>query len=183
MNTVDAAGTAPKIDLWKRKKYMIMTWETMGRYLEALKAQIDAAGIRPTAIVAISRGGMVLGAFLGNRYGIRDVQVLSIIRNASDEKRSDRGEPQLRWMAPDESLKGHCVILADDIAGDGGTLAFAHRLLEARQPDKLYTSVIVKNANTQHQPDFHAVEVDEWTIFPWEKPLQDSREQIEYLKG
>lgn len=181
MNRLDTSAK-PGIDIWKREKYMLMTWETMGAYLDSLKTQIDAAGIRPTAIVAISRGGMVLGAYLGNRYGIRDVQVLSIIRNTSDEKRSERGEPKLRWMAPDESLQGHCVILADDIAGDGGTLAFAQELLATRRPDSLYTAVIVKNANTRCLPDFHAVEVEEWTIFPWEKPLQDDREQSEFLK-
>lgn len=178
----DVAEVPPRIDLWKRKKFMIMSWETLGGYLDRLQSQIDAAGIRPTAIVAISRGGMVLGAFLGNRYGIRDVHILSIIRNSSDEKRSDRGEPRLRWMAPDDSLQGHTVILADDIAGDGGTLAFARHLVEARQPDRLQTAVIVKNANTRHQPDFFAIEVDEWTIFPWEQPLRDASEQTEYLQ-
>ncbi len=171
----------PEIDLWKREKYLILTWDAVGKCLDSLKSQIDTKGITPTEIVAISRGGMILGTYLGNRYGVRDVQILSIIRNSSDQKRSERGEPVLRWMMPEGSLKGQTVLLADDIAGDGGTLEFALDLLKQRGAERVFTVVVVKNANTRFEPDFHAVEVDEWTIFPWEPPLTELTEDAELI--
>ena len=174
-----AEGRRAAVNLWKREKFMVLSWEVLGRCLDDLKRQIDGEGVRPTAIVAISRGGLVLGTYLGNIFGIRDVRVLSILRNTSDEKRSDRGEPQLRWMAPDTSLEGHTVILADDIAGDGGTLQFACELLAQRRPERLFTAVIIKNENTLFSPDFYAVEVGEWTIFPWEQPLNRTNANVE----
>jgi hypoxanthine phosphoribosyltransferase len=167
--------------IWKREKFMILTWQVLGQCLEHLKRQIEEQNVRPSAIVAISRGGLVLGTYLGNAFGIRDLQIISIIRNTSDEKRSDRGAPQLRWMAPDASLQGHTVLLVDDITGDGGTLRFACQHLAERQPQRLLTAVIVKNENTRFLPDFHAVEVGEWTVFPWERPL-DGAERTELIR-
>lgn len=157
-------------DIWRREKFVVLTWETAGACLDRIKRQIDDSGFRPTTIIGISRGGLVLSAYLANAFALRDLQVLSIVRNTSEEKYSARREPVLQWMAPETSLEGKDVLLADDISGDGGTLTLALELVRRRGPASLRTAVIVKNENSRLQPDYHAIVVGDWLVFPWERP-------------
>lgn len=170
MSAAGEARSAGPPDLWRRERFLVLGWEALGRCLEVLAAQIEASGFRPTAIVAISRGGMVPAVFLANAFGLRDVQVISILRNVSNEKYSERGEPRLRWMAPDTPLDGERVLLVDDIAGDGGTLDLALGLLAGRNAAAVRTAVVVKNQGSRLEPDYRAITVDDWIVFPWEPP-------------
>lgn len=170
------------VQLWKREKFIILTWEVLGQCLDDIKRQMDERNFSPTAIVAISRGGLVLGTFLAYAFGLRDVQVMSIVRNTSDEKWSDRKEPRLQWMAPTTSLEGQTVVLTDDIVGDGGTLTFACDQLKKRRPESFCTAVIVKNENTRFAPDYYTVEVGEWTVFPWERSVDSKNARTEFIR-
>lgn len=169
--------TQPNKDIWKREKFVVLSWETAGACLDRIARQVDESGFRPTTIIGISRGGLVLATFLANAYGLRDLQVLSIVRNTSEEKYSARGAPVLQWMAPLTSLEGKDVILADDISGDGGTLRLALDLVRRRGPRSVRTAVIVKNENSQLAPDYHAIVVGDWLIFPWERPAPEGAAQ------
>lgn len=163
-----------EIELWKREKFLLLSWEALGQCMDRIKAKVESEGFVPTTIVGISRGGLVLAAYLANRYGLRDLQVMSIVRNTSEEKYSPRSAPVLKWMTPGESLEGKRVLVADDIAGDGGTLTFALDILRSRSPAEIRTAVVVKNENSRVQPDYHAIEVGDWIVFPWEPPADES---------
>lgn len=170
------------IQLWKREKFLILGWDALGECLNRIKQQIDRSGFVPTTIVGISRGGLVLASHLANAFGLRDLQVISIVRNTSEEKYSSRKEPKLQWMAPDSSLEGKHLLVADDIAGDGGTLTFALGLLEKRRPASVRTAVVVKNQNSRFIPDYQAIEVSDWIVFPWE-PRVNKEAQTEVIKS
>jgi uncharacterized protein len=161
-----------EIKLWRREKFLVLTWEALGNCLARIKADIDRSGFVPTTIIGIARGGLVLSSYLANQYGLRDMQAISIVRNSSETRYSDRKVPRLQWAAPDTSLEGKRVILADDIVGDGGTLRFALGLLKERGASEVRTAVIVKNENSPIEPDYRAIQVGDWIVFPWEPPLE-----------
>ena len=56
---------------------LILSWEELNGHVESLAQQIRAlpATERPDAILAISRGGLVPGAMLAYRLGIRDLLI------------------------------------------------------------------------------------------------------------
>ncbi len=111
--SIDTGEQPPSpVQLWKREKFMILTWEVLGQCLDDLKRQMDERNFRPTTIVAISRGGLVLGTYLANAYGVRDVQVISILRNTSNEKRSEPSSPlssmELSFWCPNRTSQLRC---------------------------------------------------------------------------
>src|SRR5262249_19053487 len=99
--------------------------------------------------------------------------------NTSEKRYSDRKEPRLQWMAPEDSLEGKSVLLVDDIAGDGGTMAFALELVRSRRPAALRAAVVVRNANSPYHPDYHAIVVNDWIVFPWEPKVEDGTARVE----
>ncbi|NJL83414.1 MAG: hypothetical protein HC890_11525 [Chloroflexaceae bacterium] len=159
--------------LWKKEKLFVLDWNGLGECLEKIRFQILESSFTPTTIVSISRGGLILGASLANLFNIRDFYVMSITRNLSNEKYSTRKQAEFRWIAPEPTnfVDKH-VLVADDIAGDGGTLALATAVLRSRGATSLGTAVIVKNQNSKFNPDFLAFTVDDWVVFPWEPPAE-----------
>ena len=92
------------------------------------------------------------------------------MRNLSDKKFHRGAHAQFSWIAPaPETFANKRVLVVDDIAGDGGTLSLAIEILRGREASQIRTAVIAKNVNSQFEPDFKALTVDDWLIFPWER--------------
>ena len=156
--------------LWKKKRLLHLGWDTLGECVDRLNAQIEMSVFRPTTIVGIARGGLGLASFLANYHSIRDFYVISIMRNLSDKKFHRGAHAQFSWIAPvPETFANKRVLVVDDIAGDGGTLSLAIEILRGREASQIRTAVIAKNVNSQFEPDFKALTVDDWLIFPWER--------------
>ncbi|MGQ4808060.1 hypothetical protein NKDENANG_01427 [Candidatus Entotheonellaceae bacterium PAL068K] len=157
-------------NLWTKKRLLHLGWATLGHCVERLNAQIEASAFRPTTIVGIARGGLGLALFLANYHHIQDFYVMAITRNLSDQKFHRGARAQFAWMAPQPAtFANKHVLIADDITGDGGTLSLAIEVLRDMEASHLRTAVIAKNVNTQLEPDFHALTVDDWLVFPWER--------------
>lgn len=154
--------------LWKREHLLSLSWQELGVCMESLREQILDSGFKPTCIVGICRGGLVLATCLSNVFDIRNFQVLGIARNLSNDRYSQRAPARFDWLSPERGLKGERVLIADDIAGDGGTLALACETLRGYEPEEIRTAVIVKNQGSKITPDYFAVSVDDWVVFPWE---------------
>ncbi len=154
--------------LWKRQNLLVLDWAELGRSMERITQSIVDSGYKPTCVVGICRGGLPLATHISNVLGIPRFHVLSITRNLSNERYSQRGPPRFGWMAPEGSFEGERVLLADDIVGDGGTLAAAVSHMRSLNPLDVRTAVVVKNQKAQYQPDHVALTVDDWVVFPWE---------------
>ena len=168
-------------NLWKRKHLLYMSWEKLGRYLDDLHNQVIESGYEPTCIIGIHRGGLVPATFFSNRLNLPNYKLLRILRNLSNTRYSQRATPKFGWIAPDSLIKGELVLLVDDIAGDGGTLVLALEKLYQLEPAAIKTAVLVKNVHAQTEPDYSAVCVDDWVVFPWENRQIEKGQVREYL--
>ncbi|MCP2342957.1 phosphoribosyltransferase [Actinomadura rupiterrae] len=141
-------------------------------------ASVTAAITRdgpPEAIVAIARGGLIPAVLLAHRLGCRDLRTLNITHTTTDAVHADKTRrPVLTGAVAVDGLAGRDVLLVDDIAGSGDTLAHARHLLDhAAGVRRLRTIVLVVNTanwTQRHQaPTYVGHRVEGWVIFPWEQ--------------
>jgi len=118
----------------------------------------------PEAIVAIARGGYTLAHAMAEGLHIRDLQSIRTELYDGDQKRDEL------------SLFGMCdfgvkrVLVVDDIADSGKTMAFIMEYLTKEFPDVSFASAtLFYKKSSLYEPDFWVNEADMWIEFFWEK--------------
>ena len=147
---------------------LVLTWEELNAHVEALALQIQAlpADQRPDAILAISRGGLVPGAMLAYRLGIRDL-LIAVAEHYDAAGR--RPEPTITRMPSDESLKGRSILIVDEVWESGRTL---QRVAEAAEAAGAAVRIAVlhykpSQSETTRTPDHYAETATGWVIYPY----------------
>ncbi|MEE1931518.1 phosphoribosyltransferase family protein [Streptomyces sp. TRM 70351] len=155
---------------------LYLTWNDIGAATQALAKQVTVGGV-PQAVVGIVRGGMIPAVWLAHCLKIRDVRTVEVTHTAEDGINAAKTPlPTVRNPASLGDLTGLDVLLVDDIAGSGATLAHTADLLRDLGPARLRTAVIAVNrANwaRKDEPeraiDYLASLHDTWLVFPWEE--------------
>ena len=147
---------------------LVLTWEELNAHVEALALQIQAlpADQRPDAILAISRGGLVPGAMLAYRLGIRDL-LIAVAEHYDAAGR--RPEPTITRMPSDESLKGRSILIVDEVWESGRTLALVAE--RARAAGAAVRTAVVHHKPGKSEvpgaPDLFAALADGWITYPY----------------
>ncbi|MCT9002859.1 phosphoribosyltransferase [Microbacterium memoriense] len=142
-----------------------LTWTGFGDATRELSRSIVASGFEPDVVVAIARGGLLPGGAIAYGLGVKSCGALNV------EFYTGVGTvleaPVL--LSPDldlASLAGKRVLLVDDVADSGRTLALAVDLLAARAADVRSVCLYTKPGSIA-RPDFVWRETDLWIDFPW----------------
>ena len=147
---------------------LVLTWEELNAHVEALALQIQAlpADQRPDAILAISRGGLVPGAMLAYRLGIRDL-LIAVAEHYDAAGR--RPGPTITRMPSDESLKGRSILIVDEVWESGRTLALVAERARAAGANVRTAVVHHKPGKSEvpSAPDFSAALADGWITYPY----------------
>ncbi|NBW31878.1 MAG: phosphoribosyltransferase [bacterium] len=147
---------------------LVLTWEELNEHVEALARQIGAlpADQHPDAILAISRGGLVPGAMLAYRLGIRDL-LIAVAEHYDAAGR--RPAPTIARMPSDESLKERSVLIVDEVWESGRTLALVAE--RARSSGAHVRTAVVHfkpdKSEVPGAPDFFAALADGWITYPY----------------
>lgn len=152
-----------------------LTWGAIGGATQTLAEQVTAGGM-PQVVVGIVRGGMIPAVWLAHRLGIRDVRTVEVTRTTGDGINAAKTVvPAVRNPASLGDLTGLDVLLIDDIAGSGATLARTADLLRDRAPARVRTAVLTVNranwtqeADPDRVIDYIVSLNDTWIVFPWE---------------
>ncbi|MFD8589878.1 phosphoribosyltransferase [Streptomyces sp. NPDC059637] len=163
---------APHAD---RPAPLYLTWNDIGAATQALAKQVTADGV-PQAVVGIVRGGMVPAVWLAHRLKIRDVRTIEVTRTTEEGINATKTPlPTVRNPASLGDLTDLDVLLVDDIAGSGATLAHTADLLRDLGPVRVRTAVLAVNranwareADPERAIDYLASLNDTWIVFPWE---------------
>ncbi|WP_152183649.1 phosphoribosyltransferase [Sulfurimonas indica] len=116
------------------------------------------------AIVTIARGGYTLSHAMAEGLDIRDVQS---IRTELYDKECKRETLSLFGSC---DFKVKKVLVVDDIADSGETLAYIMEYLQKNFSDVTFKSVTLFYKKTSiYEPDFWVNEANAWIEFFWEK--------------
>ncbi|MFG3429500.1 phosphoribosyltransferase [Streptomyces californicus] len=153
-----------------------LTWDDIGVATRDLAEEVSAGGI-PHTVVGIVRGGLIPAVWLAHRLGVRDVRTIEVTRTTGDGIHAAKTPlPSVRHPGSLGDLTGLDVLLVDDIAGSGATLAHTAGLVRNLGPARVRTAVLcVNRANWEQQADpGQAIDHigslnDMWIVFPWEE--------------
>ena len=142
-----------------------LSWEEFGEASRELARAILRDGFAPEVVVAIARGGLLPGGAIAYALGAKNCGALNVEFYTGVGTVLDA--PEVLPPALDISyLEGRRVLLVDDVADSGRTLALAVGLLRDRGADVRSVTVYTKPGSIA-TPDYSWRETDLWIDFPW----------------
>jgi xanthine phosphoribosyltransferase len=151
----------------KWQKRFPVSWDQFHRDSRALAWRLSSSGPF-SAVVAVTRGGLVPAAIVARELGIRVIETISIasydydkqsdvrvLKTVSDELRNQDG--------------GRGVLVIDDLVDTGNTAREVRRIL----PNAHFAAVYAKPAGRPLVETFVTeVSQDTWIFLPWDMELQ-----------
>lgn len=148
----------------------MITWEEMDRLIDHLVPQFKREF---TAMVMITRGGIVLGGMLAEA-----MDITHILTAAVDFPAQMKGEQSKLMMWPEfiqfpaeDKLIGRPTLIVDDVWGSGRTITAVKNRVSAAGgfPE---TCVLhfnpYRNLFGHVRPDYYAAVTDAFIVYPWE---------------
>ena len=148
-----------------------VSWDQFHRDCKALAWRLSGPGKEPapwTAIVAITRGGLVPAAIIARELGIRTIETVCI---ASYHEYKDQGELEVIKGINAEMVKqdgGRGVLVIDDLTDTGATARKVREML----PNAHIATVYAKPTGVPMADTFVTeVSQDTWIYFPWDMEM------------
>jgi xanthine phosphoribosyltransferase len=149
------------------QKAFPVSWDQFHRDARALAWRLNAAGPF-TALVGITRGGLVPAAIVARELGLRVIETVCI-----ESYNDDKTQGQLRVLkgVSDSVAKlgdGKGVLVVDDLVDTGATA----RLVRDMLPHAHFATVYAKPLGRPLVDTFITeVSQDTWIYFPWDMGL------------
>lgn len=144
---------------------MIFTWNDVEMYIKNLSKQIGKT-YECDVIIAVGRGAFVPSAMLAEILDVKNVIGVPTVHY-----RNDRTPMDFVNIAPiDLPIEEKRILLFDDILDTGMTMYEFKKYALKYKPLEVRTGVISLRSDKQQpeMPNYFAVKVKEWVIFPWE---------------
>lgn len=146
-----------------KKAVRELGWAAFGEVARSLAARI-AERYRPAVVVGVAKGGVFVGGALA---AVLDAEFYPV---RIEKRRRDAAPlPEVVVELPD--LRGKKVLVVDDVAKTGATLAKARALARKAGAKEVRTAVLVARPRGA-RPDFSAFETDELILFGWDYRLE-----------
>lgn len=154
-----------------------LDWPQFTALVTGLADDVSEDGL-PDVVVGILRGGMVPAVLLAHQVGLRTVRAVEITHTTADIPNAGKTtRPVLVNSVSLGDLTGLDVLIVDDVAGGGQTLAAAQQLAVTAGARRARTAVCVvnernwrsANGREPHQAlTYVGVCCQGWVRFPWE---------------
>ncbi|MGN8246755.1 phosphoribosyltransferase [Cellulomonas soli] len=150
----------------------ILDWELFGTASRALAQSVVDSGFEPDLVVAVARGGLLPGGAISYALGTKAVGTLNVeFYTGVDERLPD--PVVLPPLLDTDALAGLRLLVVDDVADTGETLALVQRLMTAHCAEAR-TAVLYAKPHSIVNPDYVWRRTDRWITFPWsdQPPVQ-----------
>lgn len=144
-------------------KFTRIGWEKAARLVEELAGKVSP---KPDMIIGISRGGLVPARILSDAMGVRGVGVLGIAfyKKIGETYRFPRITQEL-----DMDLEGIKVLIVDDVADTGRSLAVAREYVRRKGASDVRTATLHYKPGSIVKPDYFIERTTAWIVYPWER--------------
>lgn len=143
----------------------VLSWDGFGEACRELSRRILDDSFLPDVVIAIARGGLLPAGAIAYGMGVKNCGALNVefytgIGTVLDAPIVLPPELDMSYLG------GRRVLLVDDVADSGRTLALAVDLLRQRGADVRSVTIYTKPASIV-MPDYAWKETDQWIDFPW----------------
>ncbi|MBI1794080.1 MAG: phosphoribosyltransferase [Chloroflexi bacterium] len=148
----------------------MITWDEVDRLIDNLLPQFRREF---TAMVMITRGGIVPGGMLAEAMNITHILTAAVDFPAQSNNRpsSLREWPEFIQFPAEDKLRGRPTIIVDDVWGSGRTITAVKNRVSAAGG---FPETCVMHFNPYRnllgsvRPDYYAAITDAFIIYPWE---------------
>jgi hypoxanthine phosphoribosyltransferase len=154
-------------------EYLELDWTMFGELCRALALKVGR-DYDPEVILGITRAGVIPAAVVSSILGGVDFYSLRISRKDGDD--SVRERPAIFSEVP-ASVRGKRVLIVDEITTSGDTLRLALAAVRDAQPAEVRTATSFART-TGYQPDYAALTMDAFVIFPWDRQVLEGDELV-----
>ena len=143
----------------------VLTYDQFGTAVRELATEVAESGYDPDWVVAIARGGLLIGGALGYALGLKNIATINVEFYTDVDERLDVPvvlPPVLNLL----DLDNTSVLVVDDVADTGETLKLVIDLLGAHVSE-VRSLVLYEKSRSVVKPDYVWLRTDQWINFPW----------------
>lgn len=140
------------------------SWTKIEKMCKLLAKKISS--FRPDWIIGISRGGLIPARLLSDHLNIHNISVIRIEFYKSIKQTKDFPTISQPLQV---NVKGKKVLIVDDIADTGRSLAVAKDHVKRAGAYEVKIAVLHSKPKSMIKPDFYIENANAWIIYPWEK--------------
>ncbi|MHA1743797.1 MAG: phosphoribosyltransferase [Candidatus Heimdallarchaeota archaeon] len=145
--------------------FQVLTLEQIWDDCLKLAKKIDESKFSPDILICISRGGLVVGRFLSDMLRLSMLRVIGVEFYKGINTRAK--QPRITQDLIENVAKKR-VLVIDDVADTGASLAFIKEYLLRKKPAALKTATLHYKPKSAIKPDFYVLETTDWLVYPWE---------------
>ena len=157
----------------------LMSWDDLGLGTRELAQAIYDDGYRPDMVLAIARGGMLVAAALGYALGVKNTFTMNVEFYTGIDSRLEM--PMILPPVPDlVDFHETRVLIADDVADTGATLALVQEFCEGKVAE-VRCAVLYEKPRSTVKCEYVWRRTDRWITFPWsaQDPVADELARAE----
>ncbi len=146
-------------------EYIVPTWNEMDQLIFSISKNILQQKIQFDRIITLAKGGWPMARPLVDYIQVLDVASIGLKYYSGINERLN--EPEV-YQDISEDISGETILLFDDVADTGESIAFTKKYLESRGVKKIYTATLFYKSHSTITPDFFGEQTSAWIIFPYE---------------
>jgi hypoxanthine phosphoribosyltransferase len=143
----------------------VLTWQGYGDACRELAQMVVDSGFMPDVVVAIARGGLPVGGAISYALGPKGVGTLNVEFYTDIDERLP-SPIILPPLLDTEYMQGLKVLIADDVADTGETLALVKGIM-SEHAGEVRTVTLYAKSHSIIEPDYVWKRTDRWITFPW----------------
>jgi hypothetical protein len=154
-----------------------MSWDDLGMGSRALAEQVCADGFLPDIVLAVARGGLLVAGALGYALAVKNTFTMNVEFYTGIDERLEM--PMLLPPVPDlVDFAETRVLIADDVADTGATLALVKDFCEGKVAE-VRCAVLYEKSRSSVRCEYVWRRSDRWIVFPWsaEAPVGETLAQ------
>jgi hypothetical protein len=154
-----------------------MSWQDLGDGSRELAELVHRDGYRPDIVLAIARGGLLVGGAIGYALGVKNTFSMNVEFYTGVDERLEM--PMLLPPVPDLVDFGEQrVLIADDVADTGATLALVKEFCEGKVAE-VRCAVLYEKPRSRVACEYVWRRTDRWIVFPWSDRAPVGEELVE----
>ena len=142
-----------------------MDWSEVGLAARTLAERVLEDGYRPDMLLSIARGGLVIGGALGYALDVKNTFTMNVEFYVGVDERLPM--PMILPPVPElVDLEEACVLIVDDVADTGRTLALVKDFCAGRVGE-VRSAVLYEKPRSEVRCEYVWRRTDLWIDFPW----------------
>ncbi len=143
----------------------VMTWEHLGQGARRLAEIVHQDGYRPDMVLAIARGGLLVAGALAYALDVKNTFTMNVEFYTGIDERLEM--PMILPPVPDlVDFTETRVLIADDVADTGATLALVKGFCEGKVAEAR-CAVLYEKPRSIVRCEYVWRRTERWIDFPW----------------